>query len=64
MSLGKFVNAHVMLESRDAMGWTYALSQVQTDNIASVKTITASGFVHQPDLITLGILAKGAVFTR
>lgn len=64
MSLGKIVNAHVMLESRDAMGWTHAMSQVQPDNVASVKTVTATGFEHQPNLITLGIVSNGVIFTR
>ncbi|MBL4812243.1 MAG: hypothetical protein JKX69_07800 [Rhodobacteraceae bacterium] len=64
MSLGKLVNAHVMLESRDAMGWTHAITQVKPDNTASVKTVIASGFVHQNDLITLGIFTNGVVFTR
>ncbi|MGR3660099.1 MAG: hypothetical protein ACU0CA_02780 [Paracoccaceae bacterium] len=64
MSLGKIVNAHVMLESRDAMGWTHAMSHVHSDNIASVKTVTASGFERQPDLITLAVVANGVVFTK
>ena len=64
MGLGKVVNAHVLLTSRDRMGWGHAISQVQPSNLASVKTIAASGFTYQPDMVTIGIVAKWVVFTR
>lgn len=64
MGLGKFINAHLMLKSHDALGWTHAMSHVHPDNIASIKTVTATGFAHQPDLITIAIVAKGVAFTR
>lgn len=63
-SLGKFVNAHVLIESHAAMGWTGAVSQVSATNVASQKTIAAAGFIRQPELMTLAIVAKGKTFTR
>jgi hypothetical protein len=64
MSLGKIVNAHALLESQTAMGWHHAMSQVQSDNIASVKTVTACGFEFWSEVVTLAVVAKGEVFTR
>lgn len=63
-SLGKVANAHVLIDSHAALGWTHGLSQVAADNPASQKTISACGFRPAPELVTYGILNKGVVFTR
>lgn len=62
--LGKVVNAHVLIDSQRAMGWSKGISQVAPDNPASQKTIAACGFVRDPDLATFGIMRSGEVFTR
>ncbi|MEO0401039.1 MAG: hypothetical protein AAF214_01560 [Pseudomonadota bacterium] len=62
--LGKFVNAHVLLTSHARMGWDFALSQVAASNIASQKTIIGAGFARAADLVTIGLVRKGEVFTR
>ena len=62
--LGKIVNADALLTSLETFGWQNVMSQVQVSNLASQNTIGACGLAAVPDRITLGILPKGAVFTR